>query len=224
MGSDGQLMYIHCYRRNLLNMWNMLNMPNMPNLHSSMIDARRCARWIQTASVQLAATIFVSVIATVSASAQTTDSVKVVIDSAVVAKTGVYTEEQAAGGKEVFSRACVECHTRKDMSSADFRLNWSGRSAFDLFDRIRSTMPDASPGSMTVDEYLTVTTYLLKLNGMPTGSIPMPADSTLKSVTLALVAVEADTTPPGPLPSLAARRTVLPQLHGYRFPLSPRKK
>ncbi len=191
-------------------------------MHSNQFEVQLFAWRNGLVRAGLVATLL-SLLATVSASAQTTDSIKVVIDSAIVGKSGVYTEEQAALGKGVFSRACVECHTRKDMSSADFRLNWSGRSAFDLFERIRSTMPDASPGSMTIDEYLTVTAYFLKLNGMPTGSSPMPADSTLKSMKLELVAVQVDSSPSGLLPSLPARRTMMPPIRGYRSPLSPRK-
>lgn len=98
--------------------------------------------------------------------------------------SGAYTEEQAERGNSVFTRACVECHTRTDMSGADFRLKWNGRTVFDLFDQIRTTMPDATPGSMTPAEYADVTAYFLKLNGMPAGSMPLPPDSTLRAVKL----------------------------------------
>ena len=171
-----------------------------------------------------------SVLMAFAAGAQTTDSIKVAIDSSAVPKAGAFTAEQATAGSGVFSRACVECHTRKDMSSPDFRLNWSGRSAFDLFERIRSTMPDAAPGSMTVDEYLTVTAYFLKLNGMPAGPVPMPADSTLKGIKLELVAVDADTSRlasmQSRLPSSTVRRTNMPQLRtgGSYHPFSPSRK
>ena len=101
---------------------------------------------------------------------------------------GVFTDEQAERGNGVFSRVCVECHTRKDMAGADFRLNWNGRTVFDLFDRIRTTMPESAPGSMTREEYADVTAYFLKLNGLPTGSIPLQSDSTLKNFKLEIQA------------------------------------
>lgn len=129
-------------------------------------------------------------------SAQDTSAVKPVSAAA-------FTEEQAERGNAVFSRACVECHTRKDMSSADFRMNWNGRTVFELFDRIRTTMPDAAPGSMTREEYSDVTAYFLKLNGMPSGSMPLgssapsatplDADSTMQTVK-----IDIPPTPPPP--------------------------
>jgi mono/diheme cytochrome c family protein len=100
------------------------------------------------------------------------------------ATPGVYTDEQAERGNGVFTKVCVECHTRNDMSGRDFRLNWNGRTVFELFERIRTTMPDAAPGSLTREEYADVTSYFLKLNGMPAGSMPMPADSTLTAIKL----------------------------------------
>lgn len=105
----------------------------------------------------------------------------------------MYSDEQAERGNGIFSRTCVECHTRKDMSNADFRVKWNGRAVFDLFDLIRTTMPEATPGSMTPAEYAEVTSYFLKLNGMPAGSMPMPADSTLRDVKIDIPA----TPPPG---------------------------
>jgi len=112
---------------------------------------------------------------------------------------GAFTDEQAERGNGVFKRVCVECHTQKDMSGADFRLNWNGRTVFDLFERIRTTMPEAAPGSLSREEYADVTSYFLKLNGMPTGSMPMPADSTLVSIKLDI---------PAPPPSFLVLRSL----------------
>jgi mono/diheme cytochrome c family protein len=117
---------------------------------------------------------------------------------------GIYTEEQAERGNGIFSKTCVECHTRKDMSGADFRLNWNGRTVFELFERIRTTMPDAAPGSMTREEYADVTSYLLKLNGMPAGSTNMPGDSTINATKIDI--------PPPPGSSLVSRGGMLLRL------------
>ena len=98
-----------------------------------------------------------------------------------------YTEEQAGRGAEVFSGVCLECHARKDFSDTEFRGKWRGRSAFDLVDRIRSTMPENSPGSLARTSYLDVSAYIAKLNGLAAGPVELPDDeATLKKQILAL--------------------------------------
>lgn len=97
--------------------------------------------------------------------------------TAATAQSGVYTAAQATRGEKLFTSICLECHGRKDMSSADFRLKWNGRTAHDLFDRISTTMPENDPGALTNSEYLDIVAYLLKLNGMPEGRVALPPGS-----------------------------------------------
>lgn len=125
---------------------------------------------------------------------------------------GAYSAEQADRGNGIFGRTCVECHTRNDMSNADFRLKWNGRTVFDLFEQIRTTMPEASPGSMTPAEYADVTAYFLKLNGMVAGSTAMPADSTLR-----LVKIDIPASPPGATAAGDAMRPTRTVLHAVLF-------
>ncbi len=100
---------------------------------------------------------------------------------------GRYTAEQAGTGAVVFTRVCIECHETKDMSSADFRAKWSGRPAFDLFELIRSTMPDGNPGSLSRQEYAASVAYIMKLNGLVPGVTSLPSDSVaLAAITLLL--------------------------------------
>ncbi len=88
-----------------------------------------------------------------------------------------YTDSQATRGGAWFLSACEECHPSSDFTSADFRLAWSGRNALDLFERIRTTMPEATPGSLSRRAYTDIVAYLLRLNGMPPGTVPLTADS-----------------------------------------------
>lgn len=106
--------------------------------------------------------------------------------------SATYSDEQADRGEKVFARVCVQCHTKKDLSSADFRFSWGGRTAFDLFDRVRTSMPDDAPGSLSQESYLDVTAYMMKLNGMRAGVAPAPVDSVLRRIKLEL----QETTPP----------------------------
>lgn len=102
-----------------------------------------------------------------------------------------YTEEQAGRGADVFSGVCVECHARKDFSDAEFRGKWRGRTAFDFFERIRSTMPESNPGSLARSSYLDVVAYVAKLNALAPGSVELPDDeAALKKLVLALPSIE----------------------------------
>jgi mono/diheme cytochrome c family protein len=91
--------------------------------------------------------------------------------------TPLYTEEQATAGAAVFGRVCVECHEKQNVTSADFRTKWGGRPIFDLYELIRSTMPDSNPGALSRDEYAGTLAYILKLNGLPAGTTQVMPDS-----------------------------------------------
>lgn len=92
--------------------------------------------------------------------------------------TPLYTDEQAATGAVVYGRVCAECHEKKDVTSVDFKGKWGGRPIFDLFELIRTTMPDSNPGGLSRDEYAGVLAYILKLNGLPSGATTVMPDST----------------------------------------------
>ena len=80
-------------------------------------------------------------------------------------------------GDQWFHSVCVSCHAIGMLSSADFRLKWSGMNAFDLFERIRSTMPANRPGTLTMGTYAAIVAYLMKLNGMSVGARVVSSDS-----------------------------------------------
>lgn len=88
-----------------------------------------------------------------------------------------YTDSQATRGGAWFLSACEECHPSSEFTSADFRIAWGGRNAFELYERIRSTMPEATPGSLSRRAYTDIVSYLLQLNGVPAGTVPLTADS-----------------------------------------------
>ena len=85
--------------------------------------------------------------------------------------------KQVELGEQWFRAACFECHASGGLSNADFRLKWSGRSAFELVESVRSTMPESAPGSLTQGTYIAVVSYLMRSNGMPVGTSALPADS-----------------------------------------------
>jgi mono/diheme cytochrome c family protein len=92
--------------------------------------------------------------------------------------TGVYTDQQAGRGESIYRTTCLACHDDSDHTGATFRQNWETRTAFDLFETIRTTMPNDDPGRLPREDYASIVAYLFKMNGMPSGRKPLPSDST----------------------------------------------
>ncbi len=140
----------------------------------------------------IASVLMLSVWNTPRVDVQRSISVQAVV-AAVTAKdsTPLYTEEQATTGAAVFGKICAECHEKKDVTSADFRAKWTGRPLWDLYELVRTTMPDSNPGSLSRDEYAATLAYILKLNGIPAGPAAVMPDTT------AMKAVKLDLPPPG---------------------------
>jgi glycine/D-amino acid oxidase-like deaminating enzyme len=88
---------------------------------------------------------------------------------AISSLTGVYSQGQARKGAETYTRYCSACHAPAAHSGEAFQSTWGGRSAFELFDYLRTTMPDDNPGRLSRGQYTDIVAYLLQLNGMPAG-------------------------------------------------------
>lgn len=98
-------------------------------------------------------------------------------DTTTSRAAGFYTAEQGARGADVYKGQCGRCHSLADHSGPDFKLAWHGQTVRSLYDYLRGTMPDDDPGTLTEQQYLDVTAYLLKVNGMPAGDAPLVADT-----------------------------------------------
>jgi cytochrome c553 len=105
----------------------------------------------------------------------------------------LYSEAQATDGAAVWTKTCAGCHESKDVTSADFRTKWVGRNLFELYEQIRTTMPDDAPGTLSADEYTNSLAYILKLNGLPAGETKLVADS----ATMSALKFELPAPPPG---------------------------
>jgi len=90
---------------------------------------------------------------------------------------GVYTEEQAKRGEAVYKKECSACHgemltggeSAPPLTGGAFQANWNGLTLADLFDRIRKTMPQGKPGSLTRQQDAEVLAFLLSINKFPAG-------------------------------------------------------
>lgn len=97
--------------------------------------------------------------------------------------TGVYTEDQAERGMRLQRQQCAACHSTNDWSGGRILSGWEGQTAFDLVSHIRNTMPLNAPGSLSLQEYTDIFTYMLELNDVPAGSTELEAtDEALRMV------------------------------------------
>ena len=100
---------------------------------------------------------------------------------------GVYTEEQAARGKDVYTGTCQSCHTPQSHTGATFAKWWVGKRLSDLYTYVATNMPDNDPGSLAPESAADVVAYLLKLNAMPAGGTELPPDAdSLKKIRIAV--------------------------------------
>jgi mono/diheme cytochrome c family protein len=98
---------------------------------------------------------------------------------------GVYTEEQANRGKQGYADQCASCHgpelTGGEMAPAlaggEFMAGWDGLTVGDLFERIRISMPQNSPGSLSNAQNADILAFMLASNKFPTGSTELAKDA-----------------------------------------------
>ncbi len=90
---------------------------------------------------------------------------------------GVYTEEQAKRGEEIYGKECAACHGATlvggggaaPLTGGTFLSNWNGLTVGDLYERIRKTMPQGALGKLSKQEDADVLAYLLSFNKFPVG-------------------------------------------------------
>ncbi len=94
---------------------------------------------------------------------------------------GVYTEEQAKRGSDVYAEKCAMCHgdslggveSAPPLTGPAFYANWEGESLNALFERIRMSMPLDNPGSLSRAQNADVVAHMLRIGGYPTGAAPL---------------------------------------------------
>jgi mono/diheme cytochrome c family protein len=92
------------------------------------------------------------------------------------ASKGAYTAAQADRGEKVYAKICIECHEPFEFAGSLFDKEWLGKTAFDFFDLVKTTMPDDKPGTLKREDVVDVLAYILKLNQYPTGQDELPND------------------------------------------------
>ncbi len=121
---------------------------------------------------------------------------------------GLYTSEQAARGRQIYTTYCVTCHgadleggVAPALGGATFLHKWGGenRSIDDLYYVLRTNMPRPAAGSLTPKAYASVFAYILERNGVQAGTREFDgSQDMLKAVPFSALALAA-----GPAPSVA---------------------
>jgi quinoprotein glucose dehydrogenase len=96
----------------------------------------------------------------------------------------LYTAAQAARGRTLYSQQCAVCHGTNlegiemspSLAGGDFMDRWRGQTLGDLSERVRTTMPQNKPGSLSRDDNAAIIAYILSVNGFPAGSTELPSD------------------------------------------------
>ena len=97
---------------------------------------------------------------------------------------GVYTAEQAKRGQTLYGESCASCHgttleggeMAPPLAGGQFNSNWTGLSIGDLFERMRISMPQSNPGSLSRQQYADVLAYMLSGGSFPAGKIELPRE------------------------------------------------
>ncbi len=105
----------------------------------------------------------------------------IVLSAGAQAKSaGGYTNAQASSGATVFTQSCGQCHganlqggSGPPLSGQTFSQAYGAGTAAPLYDFISRQMPQNAPGSLSQQQYLDVTAYVLSRNGLPAGDTPL---------------------------------------------------
>ena len=89
---------------------------------------------------------------------------------------GVYTKAQAERGETLYQQECTRCHNQGPMTGVTFMSIWNGRTAEDLYQMMKNTMPQDGPGRFTRREYIDMVAFTFKANEFPSGEIELKTE------------------------------------------------
>lgn len=98
---------------------------------------------------------------------------------------GVYNEVQATRGEKSYLQECSPCHSENltggEMAPAlvgeTFMTDWGGLTVGDLFERVRVSMPQDSPGRLSRPVYADILAHILRSNKFPAGEKELDPDT-----------------------------------------------
>jgi mono/diheme cytochrome c family protein len=98
---------------------------------------------------------------------------------------GVYSKAQVQRGQNVYREECAKCHGENltggegapALVGSEFLKKWQGKTAGDLFEAIRKTMPSDDPGNLSRRQYADIVAYMLNANEFPAGEKELDSTS-----------------------------------------------
>jgi S-disulfanyl-L-cysteine oxidoreductase SoxD len=98
---------------------------------------------------------------------------------------GVYTEDQAKRGEGLYSQYCASCHgpdlsggeMAPGLTGGEFSSNWNDLSLGELFERMRVSMPQNSPGSLSRQQNADILAFVLFKSNFPAGQAELPTQT-----------------------------------------------
>jgi mono/diheme cytochrome c family protein len=98
---------------------------------------------------------------------------------------GVYTQEQAQRGDSLYGVHCAGCHgtdltggeIAPALAGGEFSSNWNDLSLGDLFERIRVSMPQGNPGSLSRAQKADILAFMLSRGNYPAGESELPSQT-----------------------------------------------
>ena len=98
---------------------------------------------------------------------------------------GWFTREQAGRGRVQYRTQCASCHADNmagigpapPLAGSAFLSKWSASSVFDLYERMRSTMPQNAPQSLGAAAYADIAAFILRANNFPAGDTELPTEA-----------------------------------------------
>jgi S-disulfanyl-L-cysteine oxidoreductase SoxD len=97
----------------------------------------------------------------------------------------VYTEEQAKRGEALYAQYCAACHgpdltggeMAPGLTGGEFSSNWNDLSLGDLFERMRISMPQNAPGSLSRQQNADILAFVLAKSNFPAGTTELPTQT-----------------------------------------------
>jgi S-disulfanyl-L-cysteine oxidoreductase SoxD len=94
----------------------------------------------------------------------------------------IYSDAQATRGEELYVKKCGSCHgaalegseMAPPLVGPDFNANWDNLTVGELVERMRTTMPQEDPGSLSRAQNADLMAYMLRKAGAPAGPADLP--------------------------------------------------
>ena len=98
---------------------------------------------------------------------------------------GVFTDAQATRGKSLYAESCASCHGGEltggemapPLAGGEFMAGWDGLTIGDLFERVRISMPQNAPGSLSGQQNADILAFMFSANKFPAGAAELPKEA-----------------------------------------------